>query len=76
MNLADAHARLAPLITEPLLTDIVSLVPAAWLSTPTTIGGPDAQREAYVRYLQARIAAREPLVDAIEEVRRAATRAA
>lgn len=74
--LADAHGRHAPNVTEELLRRIVAAVPEAWLSLPTPIGGPDAQREAYVSYLQARLAAREPLVDAIEEVRRAASRAA
>jgi hypothetical protein len=74
--IADAHERLAPRATAALLREIVDALPDAWLAAPTTIGGPDAQREAYVRYLSTRLAARAPLVDAIEEVRRAARRAA
>jgi hypothetical protein len=74
--LADAHERLAPRVTAALLRDLVGALPDAWLAAPTSIGGPDAQREAYVRYLSTRLAARTPLVDAIEEVRRAARRAA
>jgi len=70
-----AHDRLAPLVTEELLGGIVALVPDAWLE-PTgpaaAIGGPDEQRAAYVRYLLARVASRDALVDSIEEVRHAA----
>jgi hypothetical protein len=74
--LAAAHERLAPQVTEPLLRGLVEAVPDLWLSLPAAVGGPGAQRDAYVRYLEARLAAREPLVDAIEEVRRGASRAA
>lgn len=74
--LADAHERLAPRVTSELLTGLAGALPDAWLAAPTTVGGPDAQRDAYVRYLTTRLAARTPLVDAIEEVRRAARRAA
>ena len=70
--LALAHDRLAPLVAEPLLRSIVGLVPDAWLPLVTSVGGPDAQRDAYVRYLLQRVAARDALVTAIEDVRRAA----
>jgi len=73
--IGDAHARLAPLVSEVRLRDIVALVPNAWLApsgAAAAIGGPDAQREAYVRYLLARVAARDALVDSVEGVRRAA----
>ena len=75
-SLADAHERLAPRVTGELLHGLVAAVPDTWLALPTAVGEPDAQREAYVRYLRTRLAAREPLVEAIEEVRRAASRAA
>jgi hypothetical protein len=74
--LAAAHERLAPLVTDELLEHVVAAVPDAWLTLPAAIGGPDGQRTGYVRYLRKRLSAREPLVDAIEEVRRAAIRAA
>lgn len=74
--LADAHERLAPRVTGSLLRDLVDTLPDAWLTAPTTVGGPAEQRDAYTRYLSTRLAARAPLVDAIEEVRRAARRAA
>jgi HipA-like kinase len=74
-SIADAHDRLAPLVTGALLERITTLVPDAWLA-PTGaaagIGGPTEQRAAYVRYLLARVAARDALVDSVEGVRRAA----
>jgi len=70
--LAHAHERLGPLVTEPLVRDLVTLVPEEWLTANAAVGGPAEQREAYVRYLTARVGARDVLVDAIEEVRRAA----
>jgi hypothetical protein len=70
--LGDAHDRLAPLVTQELLREIVALVPDAWLEPNALIGGPVEQREAYVRYLMIRVGAREALVESIEEVRRAA----
>lgn len=71
-SLAGAHERLAPLVTGEILRDIVGLVPDAWLEAVPGIGGATEQREAYVGYLLARVAAREALVESIEELRRAA----
>jgi hypothetical protein len=71
-SLADAHDRLAPRVTEDLLGRLVGLVPDAWLEPVPAVGGPDEQREAYVRYLLTRVAARDALVDSIEDLRRAA----
>jgi hypothetical protein len=74
-SIAGAHDRLAPGVNEAQLRDVVALVPDAWLA-PTgataATGGPDAQRDAYVRYLLTRVAARDALVDSVEGVRRAA----
>jgi hypothetical protein len=70
--LASAHDRLAQLVTEDLLHAIVELVPDAWLPLVAAVGDADAQREAYVRYLLARVAARDALTISIEQVRRAA----
>lgn len=67
-----AHDRLAPLVTEELVRAIAALVPDAWLLPHPAVGDARAQREAYVRYLRARVAAREVVVDAVEELRRAA----
>ncbi len=73
--LADAHDRLAPVVNEDLLRAIVDLVPEPWLpanGAATSIGGADAQRAAYVRYLLTRAGTRGALVDAIEVLRHAA----
>jgi len=69
--LAEAHDRLASRVTEPLVRELVDAVPDVWLSLPSSVGGPGEQRDAYVRYLLARVAAREPLVDAVEDARHA-----
>jgi hypothetical protein len=71
-SLAEAHDRIAPRVTPELLRRVVLLVPDALLLPHRTVGGPDAQREAYVRYLLARVGAREALVESIEELRHAA----
>lgn len=74
-SLAAAHERLAPLVTDDLLTGVAGKVPDAWLEPvgpAAAIGGPAEQRAAYVRYLRARAGARDALVDSIEEVRHAA----
>ena len=73
--LAGAHDRLAPLVTEEALRAIAGLVPDAWLPTTgvaAAIGGPAAQRAAYVRYLRTRVGARDALVESIEGLRHAA----
>jgi hypothetical protein len=74
--LREAHDRLAPRVTEGLLRRITREIPDAWLALPAAVGGPDAQRDAYVTYLLARVAATDPLVGSIEEARRGASRAA
>ncbi|HEY4227913.1 MAG TPA: HipA family kinase [Candidatus Limnocylindrales bacterium] len=70
--LATAHDRLAPQVTEELLQAVVAFVPDAWLSLVPAIGDAGAQRQAYVRYLLTRLAARDALTTSIEQVRRAA----
>lgn len=49
-----ADAELAPRVTEDLLRSVLADVPDAWL---TAFAGPDEERDAYVRYLSARVAA-------------------
>jgi hypothetical protein len=71
-RLEDAHDRLAPRVTEALLRNITAQVPDAWLLPHALAGDAAAQREAYVRYLRTRVAARGALVESIEELRHAA----
>ncbi|MDR6977736.1 hypothetical protein J2X68_004460 [Streptomyces sp. 3330] len=52
-----ADAELAPRVTEELLRRIVAEVPDAWLAGEAGFAAPDAVREAYVRYLHARVRA-------------------
>ncbi|WP_030778245.1 HipA family kinase [Streptomyces sp. NRRL S-920] len=51
---AGADAELAPLVTESVLRDIVSLVPEAWLADEPGFTSPAEVREAYVGFLLAR----------------------
>ena len=71
-SLGSAHDRLSPLVTEPLLRRIVSLVPDPWLPSHPIVGDAAAQRDAYGAYLLERVATPAALVDAIEGLRRAA----
>jgi hypothetical protein len=71
-SLASAHERLAPAVTEELLRAIVALVPDAWLLPHPLAGDASEQRDAYLRYLRTRVAAREALTTSIEELRHAA----
>lgn len=68
-SLVDAHARLAPRVTEQALLDAIALVPEAWLATDSPIGGPAAQRAAYARYLSLRTDANLGLVADLEAAR-------
>jgi hypothetical protein len=70
--LEGAHERLAAQVTEPLLRSIVEQVPDAWLLAHPIVGAAAPQRDAYVRYLLARVATPAALVDAIEGLRHAA----
>ena len=68
-SIAAADARLAPLVTRELIDDLVAAIPADWLAPDRVIGGADAQRQAYVRYLTTRLAAPRPFVEAAELAR-------
>jgi hypothetical protein len=71
-SLEQAHARLAPVVTEAILGAITKVVPDAWLLPHPVAGDASAQRDAYVAYLLERVATPAALVDAIEGLRRAA----
>jgi hypothetical protein len=55
----DADAALAPTVTRDLLGDVLALVPDEWLEPVPGAETPDAVRSAYVRFLGARLAARQ-----------------
>ena len=54
--LRETHERLAPHVTEPLVQEVVALVPDAWLEQTASLPGPDAARAAYVEHLTLRLA--------------------
>jgi hypothetical protein len=56
-DLRAADAELAPRVTEELLREVTGRVPDAWIADEPGFAGPDEVREAYVRYLHARVRA-------------------
>jgi hypothetical protein len=67
-----ADERLAPRLTERAFEDLVEAIPGEWLPDDPTIGDAAAQRIAYVRYLDRRLAARHRFVEEADRARRAA----
>jgi hypothetical protein len=72
-SIADADARLAPLLTPDRIDAIVDAVPDGWLSD-ARFGGPAGERDAYRRYLSARLRARPTWVAEAERARHEAQR--
>jgi hypothetical protein len=54
--LAETHERLAPLLTEEVIREVVSEVPEEWLETTASLPDPDVVRSAYVEHLTLRLA--------------------
>ncbi|HMM94409.1 HipA family kinase [Phycicoccus sp.] len=54
--LAQAHERLAPLLTEEVLREVVAEVPEEWLETTASLPDLDTVRAAYLEHLQQRLA--------------------
>ena len=69
-DIVAAGARLAPLLTAAAIRRIVAAVPEAWLTGAGQADDPAAQREAYIAYFLARLAAPRPFE---QEARNAAT---
>ncbi len=70
--IAEADARLAPRITEDLLTDILDLVPDSWLTEPTADPTPAelrSTRRRYVDYILRRLEAPRPFVEEADRAR-------
>jgi hypothetical protein len=68
---AAANSRLAPLVTPSLVAELASAIPEGWLAPESAVGGPSGQREAYARYLAARLDAHATLSADVDEARRA-----
>jgi hypothetical protein len=67
-----ANARLAPRLGRGLFADLAAGIPDAWLPDDDRVGGADAQRAAYVDYLDGRLAASATFVEEADRARRAA----
>jgi hypothetical protein len=64
-----ADARSAPLVTEPLLSTVVDLVPDTWLEGEPTASSLAAVRRRYVEYLEQRLASPRAFVEEAERAR-------
>ena len=62
-SIAAADARLGGVLDEAAIREVVEAVPDAWLARDPVIGGPSAQRAAYVRYLLRRLEGPRPFVE-------------
>ena len=67
-SIAEADARVAPRLTPAVLGRIVDAIPEPWLGD-SRFAGPEAERDAYRRYLAARLAARPTWVAEAERAR-------
>jgi hypothetical protein len=67
--IAEADARLAPLLTREYLEDLAAALPDDWLPPDPVIGDADAQRRAYVRYLLRRLESPRPFVEEADRAR-------
>ena len=53
---AHTHERLAPLVTDAVIEEVVAMVPDEWLEPTASLPDPDAARAAYVEHLTLRLA--------------------
>ncbi len=68
----EADERVAQALDRGLFERLVGAIPDQWLPDDAIAGDADAQRAAYVRYLERRLARRRPFVEEAERARRAA----
>ena len=68
-SIAAADERLAPLVSDELVEELVSAVPDDWLASDPVLGDAAAQRRAYVAYLRRRLEAPRPFVEEVERAR-------
>ncbi len=71
-SIADADARLAPMLDGALIAAIVAALPDAWLPEDPTAGDAAGQRAAYRRYLERRLSTPRRFAEEAERARRAA----
>ena len=68
-SLVEADARLAGVLDADTIWSVLATIPDEWLSNDPDVGGPDQQRDAYLTYLQGRLAAPRPFLEAAERAR-------
>ena len=68
-SVAAADARLADRLSSDLIAELVAAIPELWLPEDPLIGGADAQRAAYRRYLSLRLTAPRPFIEEVERAR-------
>ena len=71
-SIADADDRLAPRLVSGVFEGLAAAIPETWLPDADGVGSGPAQRDAYVRYLERRLAARARFVEEADRARRAA----
>ena len=70
-SIADADARLAPLVDRALLESLAAAIPDDWLPAEPGLPDADAHRRAYVDYLATRLEAPRPFVEEADRARAA-----
>ena len=68
-SIAEADARLAPLVDRELLERLTADIPDDWLPPETGLPDADAHRRAYMDYLAARLRARDAFVEEADRAR-------
>jgi len=71
-SLVEADQRLANRLRDEDLGAIVTMIPDDWLGEDPQVGGPDAQRAAYLAYFRARLQAPRPFIADGERARTSA----
>jgi hypothetical protein len=70
-SLVEADRRLADKITDSDLWAVIGSIPESWLEHDEGIGGPDAQRQAYMTYFLTRLEFPRPFIAEAERCRTA-----
>ncbi len=70
-SLVDTDARMAIMLDDGAVWEIIAALPDEWLGNDGTLGGPDHQRAAYLTYLSDRLAAPRPFLETAEKARTA-----
>lgn len=70
-SLVEADGRLAKRLRDEDLWAIINMIPDEWLGEDSQVGGPEAQRTAYLTYFRARLQTPRPFIETGERARTA-----